>query len=57
MANRFSKQMSDEVLYLDNDELDAIRALLAYILMKNTSMEKDDIYAYIFGEGKKILWH
>lgn len=56
MANRFSRQLSDELLYFDDDELDAIRALLVYVLMKNTSMEKDDIYAYIFGEGKKIQW-
>lgn len=56
MANRFLKQSQDELLYLDEEELDAIRALLVHILMKNTRMDKDEIYAYIFGEGKKILW-
>jgi len=59
MANRFIKQSEeqDESLYLDDEELDAIRSLLIYILMKNTHLGKDEIYTYIFGEGKRILWH
>ena len=59
MANRFIKQSEerDESLYLDDEELDAIRSLLIYILMKNTHLDKDEIYTYIFGEGKRILWH
>ena len=59
MANRFIKQSEEkgESLYLDEEELDAIRSLLTYILMKNTHLEKDEIYTYIFGEGKRILWH
>lgn len=59
MANRFIKQSDErnESLYLDDEELDAIRSLLIYILMKNTHLEKEEIYTYIFGEGKRILWH
>lgn len=57
MANRFLKQSQNELLYLDEEELDAVRALLVYILMKNTHMDKDEIYTYIFGKGKKILWN
>jgi hypothetical protein len=59
MANKFIKQSEakDESLYLDDEELDAIRSLLIYILMKNTHLEKEEIYTYIFGEGKRILWH
>jgi len=59
MANRFIKQSEekDESLYLDDEELDAIRSLLIYILMKNTRLDNDEIYTYIFGEGKRILWH
>ena len=59
MANRFLKQSEeqDESLYLDDEELDAIRSLLIYILMKNTRLDNDEIYTYIFGEGKRILWH
>ena len=59
MANRFIKQSDEksEPLYLDDEELDAIRSLLVYILMKNTHLEKEEVYTYIFGEGKRILWH
>ena len=59
MANRFIKQSEekDESLYLDDEELDAIRSLLISILMKNTRLDMDEIYTYIFGEGKRILWH
>lgn len=59
MANRFIKQSEekDESLYLDDEELDAIRSLLIYILMKNTRLDNDEIYTYIFGGGKRILWH
>jgi hypothetical protein len=58
MANRFIKQSGEQdALYLDDEELDAIRSLLIYILMKNTHLEKEEIYTYIFGEGKRILWH
>jgi hypothetical protein len=57
MAKRFIRQSPDEVLHLDDEELDAVKSLLISILMKNTPLEKDEIYTYIFGEGKKILWH
>lgn len=43
--------------YLDGEELDAIKALLAYLLMDSTSMDRDTIYSLVFQEGKKILWH
>ena len=59
MAKRFIKQSEEkgESLFLDDEELDAIRSLLIYILMKDTHLEKEEIYTYIFGEGKRILWH
>ncbi|GAB4423998.1 MAG: hypothetical protein OHK0032_18770 [Thermodesulfovibrionales bacterium] len=57
MAKRFVKQSADELFYLDDDELDAIRAMLVYMLMKNTPLDREDIYTYIFGGGKRILWN
>lgn len=56
MANRFEKE-SDGLFYLDGGEIDAIKSMLVYILMKNTSLDKDEIYTYIFGEGKRIIWN
>ncbi|KAF0181029.1 MAG: serine/threonine protein kinase [Nitrospirae bacterium] len=43
--------------YIDESELDTIRALLAYILMKDTDLESEDIYAYTFGRGRQIIWN
>lgn len=57
MANRFSKQSQNELAHLDDEELDAIKTLLVYMLMKNTPLDRDEIYSYIFGEGKKIIWN
>lgn len=57
MANRFLRQSQDELSYLDEDEVDAIKALLVYVLIKNTPLDREEIYSYIFGDGKKILWN
>ncbi len=57
MANRFERQTQEEQLYLDDEELDSIRALLVSILIKDTQLDKEDIYTYTFGGGRKILWH
>ncbi len=56
MARRFGPESKNDLFYLEEDELDAIKTLLAYLLMESTPLDKDDIYTYIFGEGKKILW-
>lgn len=57
MANRYLRQSLDALRHLDEEELDAVRALLVQILMKNTSLEREEIYSDIFGEGKRIFWH
>jgi hypothetical protein len=57
VAHRFMNQSEDEKLHLDDEELDAIKMLLVSLLMKNTPLDRDEIYAYIFGEGKKIIWN
>ncbi|MEK6672316.1 MAG: hypothetical protein AABY42_02435 [Nitrospirota bacterium] len=56
MARRFGPESKNDLFYLEEEELDAMKTLLAYLLMENTPLDKDDIYTYIFGEGKKILW-
>lgn len=43
--------------YIDETELDTIRALLAYILMKDTDLDTEEIYAFIFGRGRQITWN
>ncbi len=41
---------------LDDDELDILKSLLVYIMMKKSSYEKEDIYSLVFGGGRRITW-
>jgi hypothetical protein len=43
--------------YADEAELDAIRAVLSYVLMKETELDTEDIYAFTFGKGRQIIWN
>ncbi len=42
---------------LDEEELDIMKSLLVYIFIKRSSFEKEDIYALVFGGGRRILWN
>lgn len=42
---------------LTEDELDVLKSLLVYVLMRKSSSEKEDIYSVVFGGGKRILWN
>jgi hypothetical protein len=42
---------------IDDAELDTIRVLLAYMLMKDSDLEMEEIYSFVFSRGKQILWH
>lgn len=57
MGKKSMKQSPDEWGHLDEEELDAVKALLVSLLMNNTPLDRDEIYSYIFGEGKRIIWH
>ncbi len=47
-----------ERLNITNDEeIDALKALLSYLMVKNTDMDIDDIYITIFGNEERITWH
>lgn len=43
--------------YLEEDELDILKALIAYILMKDSSYEKEEILSLIFAGGRRIVWN
>lgn len=43
--------------YLEDDELDILRGLIAYILMKDSSHEKEEILSLIFAGGRRIVWN
>jgi len=42
---------------IDETELDNIKALLAYVLLKETELDVEDIYNFTFGMGKQIIWN
>ena len=43
--------------YLEDDELDILKGLIAYILMKDSSREKEEIFSLIFAGGRRIVWN
>jgi hypothetical protein len=43
--------------HIDDSELDTIKALLVYMLMRDSDLEVEDIYAFIFGRGRQITWN
>jgi len=57
MAKSFMRVISEDLEYLGEDEFERIMSLLVDTLMKKTSLDQEDIYAYIYGDGKKILWN
>jgi len=47
-------EVSEQV---DEIELDILKALLVYILIRDSAYEKEDIFSFVFGSGRRILWH
>jgi hypothetical protein len=43
--------------HMDETEVDTIKALLVYILMRDSDLDVEEIYAFIFGRGKQITWN
>ncbi|MEW6108546.1 MAG: hypothetical protein AB1632_05150 [Nitrospirota bacterium] len=42
---------------LDAEELDILKALLVYILIRDGSHDEEDIFSFIFEGGNRILWN
>ena len=47
----------EDARVIDDAELDTIRVLLAYILMRDSDIEIDEIYSFVFSKGKQIVWN
>jgi hypothetical protein len=43
--------------HMDESEIDTIKALLVYILMRDSDLDVEDIYSFIFGKGRQITWN
>lgn len=56
-------QVKEELNFLEGseileiEEIDMIRALLVYLLMRETDLPEDDIYSFIFSRGRRITWN
>jgi hypothetical protein len=57
MAQKSVDKSAEDMLALDEEEVDAIKSFLVRTLMKNTSLDREDIYSFIYGDGRKILWN
>jgi hypothetical protein len=57
MAQKVVDKSAEDMLALDEEEVDAIKSFLVRTLMKNTSLDREDIYSFIYGDGRKILWN
>lgn len=42
---------------LAEEELDILRSLVVYILLRANTFDREDIYSLIFGDGRRILWN
>lgn len=42
---------------LDEEKLDFLKAILVYILIRDNSYDSEEIFAVIFGGGKRIVWN
>jgi len=57
MAQKVVDKSAEDTLALDEEEVDAIKSFLVRTLMKNTSLDREEIYSFIYGDGRKILWN
>jgi len=53
----------DDICDLENmdvmseEELDKLRVFLTYVISKDSFIDGEDVYAIVFGNGKRILWN
>lgn len=56
-------QIKEELNFIEGNELfeveeiDMVKALLVYLLMRETDLPNDDIYSFVFSKGKQIVWN
>ena len=57
------EQISEELREIEGSqrfsehELDILKAVLVYILMREGSYDKEDVFSLIFGDSRRIAWH
>jgi len=56
MVNEELRELEKNKL-IDGEEADTIKSILFYLFLKDTDMELEEIYAVVFGDGKRLKWH
>ncbi len=42
---------------IGEEEADAVRSVLVFLFARETDLDLEEIYALVFGGGKKLVWH
>ncbi len=57
MATGYTEKENSFMEQLQGEELDRLREVLVYILMKDTDVDVDEVYSLVFQNGASITWH
>ena len=57
MATGYTDEDYGTIERLQREELDRLREVLVYILMKDTDIDVDEVYSLVFQNGASITWH
>ena len=59
MATGYTDSKYDKIERTQREELDRLREVLVYILMKDTDIDIDidEVYSLVFQDGASITWH
>ncbi len=57
MATGYIDKDFNDIEHLQGEELDRLREVLVYILMKDNDINVDEVYALVFQNGASITWH
>lgn len=42
---------------MGEEDLDTIRSVLVYLLMKKSTLDTEEVYALVYGDGNRVTWH
>ncbi len=42
---------------MGEEDLDTIRSVLVYLLMKKSALDTEEVYALVYGDGNRVTWH
>ncbi len=57
MATGYTDIDNEVTEQLQSEELDRLREVLVYILMKDAEIDIDEVYSLVFQNGASISWH